>query len=439
MRLKNTPTPRSQTAPTQYSTAPTPTASTTATTPSVIASVATPVQTRPGRRRWRRLALLACFLTPLALLGSQVPRLLARQQQQAFLRSPEARESLLVPPGWDAVTSSFSPDGKTLAVVVSKPYPKSYAGLMLPAYVSFWDWKARKELGTRVPLISWATPLVWSNKGKELILPGAKARRVEVATGKVMPLASDVTFATDGTLMIHNRPEEAVSKWVQGDRVARRMFTSFTVADVGTGKALGRLKLPPSFLADEGLVSTQRWSFSPDHRHLALAMLNFGNRTTSSSTSLVYWERGREAPLWTAEIEDSAPVAFNADGTRLYSIVRDLTTTRDSRGMTSGYNGPHLVCFDAKTGQQVWKARADEALSVWSSELLVTGDNVLVTTSSGIRLYDPKTKLWGAPLPLTAYGSHGYSAPRVALSPDGTTIAERYEFGIRLRALVGGD
>lgn len=422
MRLKNTPAPHSQIAPTQYSTAPTPTASktvATVTTPPVTASILTSVQTRPNRRRWLRLGLLACFLTPLGLLGSQVPHLLELQKQQAFLQSPEARESILVPAGMQAVTSSFSPDGKTLALVVSAKYPKNYSGPSLPAYVSFWDWKTRTDRGVRVPLTNWTTPLVWRNGGKELLLPGAPNQLVEVETGKVTALSSTVSEANNGQHMIQRR--------FQGYK-GQSLSPTFLVADVSTGKTLAPLELPRPLATLSSPTSSRNWHFSPDLRHIALA----------KESNLVYWEIGKKLPLWFVRTESSAPVTFDPTGRLLYTTVQDQTKTKDAMGGTSTYTGPHLTCLDTATGQRLWTANATETLGGWAEEILLAKERILMSSWAGISVYNTKTKSWEAPLRWTQFGSHSFSGvPRITLSPDGTTVAERYEFGIRLRPLEG--
>jgi WD40 repeat protein len=422
MRLKHTPTQATQTTQTLPTSSYTP-----------VPTVANQTKTK-SQRRWSigRVALWACFLIPLAMLGTQVPAWVGAAQHQLMLLRPEVRESLVVPRGFEAVTSSFSPDGKTLAMVVSKQYPQKYSGPTLPAYVSFWDWRTRTERGIKIPLASWASPLIWRKGGKELLLPGDKALLVEVATGEVTRLPRDISLATspDGTCMIRNRTEEAIKEPVPGGGY-REHLTAFSVADVDTGKTLARLALPKNLPQKQHFFSTRHWNFSQNNTYVTLTVPPQG---VENKGTLICWRVGQATPLWQIETMGIQAATFDPTGTRLYSIIKDSSRSED--GVLNFDGTQHLACLETATGKKLWSTAA---MLAWDEDILANGERIFLRVSDGTRIFDAKTGKQGLWLLDDVVDPHGFSLPEIAISPDGQLLAERHAFGIRLRPTTGGN
>ncbi|WP_309706905.1 WD40 repeat domain-containing protein, partial [Armatimonas sp.] len=390
-------------------------------TPTVAQTQARQYTPRPRRRLLARVALWVFFLTPLVALGTLVPSWVSEWQYRQFLQCPEVRESLLVPRGLEAVTSSFSPDGKTLAMVISQKYPKSYSGLSRPVYLSFWDWQTRTERGIQIPLKTWSAPLIWRKSGTELLVPGDQPFLVEVATGKVTPLPGDISLATspDGTRMIRHS---------QGKGEDMFHPTSFSVADVDSRKVVAHLALPKSLQQNlDNTTFSRRWSFSPDNAYVVLTVPSNGIAQRNEGV-LIYWKVGQEEPLWMVRSDSLRAAVFDSTGERLYTTIHDETVSG-----AASYTGPHLACLETTTGKKLW------SLFAYDAEVLIQGERGFWrNNNNSVHVFDSKTGTQVTELTDNVTDSHGFhGVPELALSHDGKMLAERHEFGIRLRPLAG--
>jgi len=289
---------------------------------------------------------------------------------------------------------AFSPDGKTLAVVIEET-------------VKLFDVASGSETGTLV--VKGAFAIAFSPDGRTLASAGwgSGLKLWDVVSGQQALSFGDMMLGTNRVAFLP-KGNRLVSVAVSSDPI--RLW------DATDGRAL------QTFTGHKDTVNSL--SFSPDERLMA---------TASNDVTIKVWDvaSGDELQTLIGHTNGVQSVAFSPDGTRLASTAQDGTTRL--WGMSSSAATPSATPNRAAAGptrtpmpQSASAISVDNAGKIAQSELLDKGGQqviwspdgkLLLLASDKIYFYDAQT------LKQTRAIDVGGWVTGMTLSPDGTTLA----------------
>ncbi|MGI5163649.1 WD40 repeat domain-containing serine/threonine protein kinase [Spirillospora sp. CA-253888] len=347
--------------------------------------IATRHQDAPVIAPVRRRALLigAGTVATAAVVGAPAAYLLTRDEKRTAAPPPPPPPR---PNGLITASGSLSAEGvKSLQEVAISPDGRVLAAGGLDATITLWELGTGRVLRT-ISKTGWVSALAFSPDGRRLASSASSTGGLylwDAATGRIL-----VNARTGGDFGLNALAYSPDGRTIAGANPGANLF------DAATGRKLAGFDL--------GNSGVNAVAFSPDGRTVAVGVDGYYKKSPGRTVQLFDARTLRKRGQLTGHAESVTGVAFSPDGKRLVSgsadktlRIWDLASRRLLRTIKTGEASAKDVRFN-RDGSAVMAACADRTVRVWNA---ATG--ALTSTLVG----------------------HPQSVSRLALSPDGRTLA----------------